>query len=221
MFEIIVKIMDLVLKGFASSQSYKKDNKYKELYLLYLAINAVIAKSVTANEHYLPVDWDSHFLVNTSSFDGPIEKWVFFTNNDFSELSKSVEEFLRQLNKCKAAISIHDPELNSQLQLCFRGKASWMREFIETFDAGTLSPDGKKLITKSLTIAESIEDEVNDQEPWKEYKAQLIVNEFDTSDKKKRLAIVEKGRANIKPMKEVAEQLRVFIKDNVSVEQLL
>ena len=116
MFEIIVKIMDLAMKGFASSQSYKKDNKYKELYLLYLAINDVIAKSVTASEHYFPVDWDSHFLVNTSSFDSPIEKWVYFTNEDFSELSKSVVAFLRQLRPCKGAISIHDPELNSQLQ---------------------------------------------------------------------------------------------------------
>jgi len=221
MFEIVVKLMDLAMKGFASNQSFKKDNKYKELYLLYLAINDVVDKSVTANEHYLPADLNSHFLVNTSSFDGPIDKWVYFTNDDFSELTTAVKRFLKQLKQCQAAISIHDPELDNQLKLCFRGKAIWMRKFISTFDAGTLTPDGKKLIIKSLTIANEINESSRDPEDWKEYDAKLTVCEFDISDEEKRLDLVKKGRENIKRMKNTAEQLRIFISNNVSVEQLL
>ncbi len=221
MFEIIVKLIDIAMKGFTSSQSYRKDNKYKELYLLYLAINDVIEKSDIAIEHYLPIDWDSHTLISTTSYDGPIEKWVYVTNNDFSELSKSVERFLWRLGACRAAISIHDPELDGQLQLCFIRKALWMREFIKTFEAGKLTPDGKTLVTKSLTIPKKIETEISKQLTGKEYDAQLIVNKLDTSSKEKRLDIVEKGRANIKIMNEAAEQLRIFIKENVTVEQLL
>jgi hypothetical protein len=96
-----------------------------------------------------------------------------------------------------------------------------MREFIESFDAGTLTSDGKKLIAKSLTIAQAIEGGHNGNEPWKEYDAHVVVNEFDTSSKDKQLALVEKGRSNIENMKRVSEQLRIFIKENVSVEQLL
>lgn len=65
MFDIIVRLMDLALAAFLSRQTDTEDNNYKELYLMYLAMNDVIAKSVTANEHYLPVSWNSPFLVTT------------------------------------------------------------------------------------------------------------------------------------------------------------
>lgn len=219
MFEIIVKLMDLSLQAFLTHPPGKSDNKCKTLYWLYLAMNEVIRNAGVVIEHYLPVSWESDFLVNTKSFDTPIEKWVVITNGDFARLTQSVKNLLeRSIAYLNSDCS---SELDGGLALYLGHKSIWAGRFLAFLDVGTLTDDGSKLIAKSLDIVAISEGRHGAKIFSQNIGSLMGVSEFDTSSQDKRLKLVEKGRSDIQRMRKIAQQLRIFLEKNVTVEQLL
>ena len=209
--ESIVNLVELASSAFITNHSYSDKNKYEDLYLLFLTIKALIKKCDLVQKHYLTVPFDEPYLQN-SGFGSSVQKWLFFINKDFESLSSVVPPFINQIGQCLNTIPVDEPQLEETLEACFRGKIPWTVEFIESFDAGTVTTDGNTLISRALTI-----HELNQTD----FDANLVESELDISDLSKRLALKRCICEDIVRINKCLDRIRVFIQENVSMEQLL
>lgn len=224
MFDLTKDIVSLAIDLFGVKRAYRSDAKYKDLYLLYVTLDEVIRTSRHATEHYLCIEWDAPFLLNTTRFSSPIEKWVHINNENFIEHTEAVKKFVHSINNCYRVIGIYDPSLAEALERVIRAKQNWLLTYANSFDAGTITDDGKLLVCRALDISEVIEKKLKIKtDLWGvEYPELTRIDqshEIDTIEKRRALA--ELGRSNVAKMKELHEQLRLFIKENVKLEQLL
>jgi len=193
---------------------------WRKFYDMYCKLDEVINSSVLVVEHYLPVPLDSEFLVSTTRFKSPIDKWVYYTNHDFKTLDKAVKEYLESFRELEGILEIYDRDLKEKLEYHFWVKSLWCKIFAQIFCSGEISSDGKKLRKKALRLAEHI-DKSWYERSMADIKALIISEEIDISEDELRMHVVEMGKKNIVALRQIKAHLGKYIKKNCRVEDLL
>jgi len=220
-FEVVVKLFELATAAFVQKTAYRDTQNYKELYLLYLKATDVIKSANLVSTHYLKIEWDNEILLGSSM--SPIKKWSWWVNKDFDQLTSSVNEFLEQFGCCYHDMAVNDDEIKALLGGCFEGKIPWKNRFIATFDSGTMTPNGAMLISKSITLPSSIADNFYHKDTGAPQGPgyRLVESYLDMSTKENRDVVRASIVLQTKALTDCAKQIRKFILDKVSIEQLL
>lgn len=106
-------------------------------YDLYLSIEFIYKAMNLSLKHYFTHDYEV-LCSGTMSFNFPKEKWVYFTNEDFLQVQKSLTAFVR-----KAKSYHHFSHYEGDLAEFFCCKSEWCELFEKTYVAGKIKDELK------------------------------------------------------------------------------
>lgn len=218
LFDEVVFIIETILKvGLEDiKQSIRSEYLYQDKrlcrggYDLYLAIESIYKAMNLSLEHYFAHDYEV-LCEGTRSFPSPREKWVSITNEDFTQVQKSLIAFI------KKAQSYHNfLHYEGDLREFFCCKSQWCEFFEKTYVAGKIKDD--ELRVTYLPWAKPI------QAP--EWDTRAISKEtnsiaYDISTPEKRLKIKELSQANVANMERIMRGMRVFLLKHCTLELML
>lgn len=221
LFEEIVFLVDTVLhEGYKQYLAKRKSGFMHEekrmcrrAYEMYLCIENIHNNMKLALIHYFPIDHEVN-CAGTFNFKTPKDKWIYFTNKDFSCLNKSVSKFVE-----KAYYNYDNFSFDSDLESFFTCKSGWAAKFAKKYRSGVL--DGEKLEVRYLPLARPIDKMSKNGYDTCSFVKDPIIKTYDCSTLQKRLEIKEFAQINIERIADIQTNLKNFILKHCSMKDLL
>ncbi|MFA5454902.1 MAG: hypothetical protein WC272_06250 [Sulfurimonas sp.] len=221
LFDEIVFIVETILhEGLEQTKQTRKagylyQNKYmcRAGYDLYLVIESIYGAMKLSLKHYFPHNYEV-LCEGTKSFSSPKEKWEYFTNEDFSYLTKVMIKFL------KIAQSYHNSFISisygGNLEEFFGCKNQWQELFSKTYCSGKIENDMLKV--SYLLWAKPLER--------KEWDSRAIHQEpvfivYDISSLEKRKEIEKLAQQNIQKIQIIMRELKDFMLKHCTLQEML
>lgn len=188
----------------------KNQTKCRHLYQIYLALETVISDCHTILNHYLTVPMEAHFLQN-SSFGTPYDKWKVVLEKDFDRLDKSIVEFIRAI---EFWILATDDEHNLYFMVA-SPKNPLSSHFQDACCSGRIQSDvlmSISISTAFLMKAPKLPHRLNQD---------LRTDRMEIDTLNKRLALKDKGKQNLKRIKQIKNQLSEHILENCTLNEMV
>lgn len=195
MYEDIYSLTD---KMFSVAKKNKQKSKMRSVYDVYRNIqnyNDALRRTLVG---YFDKSLDEDFLTQTTSFGSWLEKWVYFTNEDFGKLTKTTKKLLRSL--------IPIEELPFGRLKNIYGKV--YSGIVDDYVSGVVRGDGMFLTQSVISLSKKTN--------FSSKELELDISSFD-----KRAALIEKTNETPKEMENLQREFRAYILSNSAVEDLL
>lgn len=217
MFSEIVQLVDYAVKAFADTRAAIEARKgrrrgWRDLYELYLSIDEITNAAISGLGHFRALNEYSQDEIN--------EQLEILTN--------AVKRFLASFQETYRAIGVYNEDLRDRLAICLWMKSRWYSEFMRIYSAGILNRRSKRLVKNCLRMSFDIEkwrkrtrhhyDIGRDPEFLKEV---TFREEVDLSLDEKLASLIKLGQKNIDELRQLKQQLRVYLNENCSLKDLL
>ena len=218
--EIIFLVETILQEGYLQTVNRRKlgfmyENKImcRAGYDLYLSIEAIKSNMKLSLTHYFPIDYEV-FCADTTSFETPLEKWIYFTNQDFEYLSESVIVFVR-----KAQRHYHTLSCSDNVESFFSCKSGWVQEFSKKYKAGVV--DDAKLEVRYLPFARPLDEMSKEGYDNRSFVQEPTIITLDCSTRQKRLEIELSAQKNIEKMAAIKNAFQEFLVKHCSIKEML
>ena len=218
--EIIFLVETILQEGYSQTlmrrkHGYMYENKRmcRAGYDLYLSIEAIKSNMKLSLTHYFPIDYEV-FCADTTSFQTPQKKWIYFTNQDFGYLSKSVVEFIQ-----KAQSYYDNFSCSNNLESFFSCKSGWVQEFSKKYKAGVV--DDAKLEVRYLPFARPLDEMSKEGYDNRSFVQDPTIITLDCSTRQKRLEIELSAQKNIEKIAAIQSKYKKFILKHCKLHEML
>lgn len=199
MYEDIYSLTD---KMFSIAKKNRQKSKMRSVYDVYRNIqnyNDALRRTLVG---YFDKSLDEDFLTQTTSFGSGLEKWVYFTNEDFGKLTKTTKKLLRSL------IHIEELDLGRSKNIFRIENGKVYSVIVDDYVSGVVKGDGMFLTQSVISLSKKTN--------FSSKELELDISSFD-----KRAALIEKTNETLKKMENLQREFRVYILSNSAVEDML
>lgn len=205
MLKDIRKITRHILNQF-EPQNKALENP-KACYDVFRKLALVIKNSHLVAEHYLVVDFNEHFLQN-SSWGKPSDKWRRFFNKDLERLNIVIKEYLLEL----MGLSLEDRQTSFDSLMSQKYYIKYFYMFIkDEYNVGYVDPCGFSLISTELNTKVTDNQSINIKKFQK-----LNLESYES-----RVALQENIEEERKLLEVEQARLKSYIVKNYTLKMLL
>jgi hypothetical protein len=172
-------------------------------YDCYRALNRFNGTFKTLLVHYLPISLDAEYLQN-SSFGTPLQKWRYFTNQDFEQTTQAAKSLALSLRELGYQ---DDEEFVSIVAKQIRSCKQYYGFFQTEYDGGIISEEGERINTLSFETS----DDTLGEKP--------ITLDISTFEKKS--ILVRESETIYRQFVDLENQMRQLIMKRFTIEDIL